>query len=269
MERLIKTARLFYAIGIAGLGIQQFFYADFRPVILPPAWPQWIHSSPIWAYITGVALIVAGIFISLGKKARMVSLLLGGFLLLLFLAFHVPYLLFVNPDSPRHLGLWTNPLKELALSGGAFVIAGSFWDEKFPAGNKNDLFLALLEKFIPLGSIFFSITMIVFGIDHFLYTEFVATLVPGWIPGPVFWTYFAAVALIGSGVAIILKIKLKPIALLLAAMIFLWFIFLHIPRAVADPFTDKGNEVSSVFEALNFSGIAFLIAYGGKRSKNR
>ena len=62
---------------------------------------------------------------------------------------------------------------------------------------------------IPIGKIFFSITMISFGIDHFLYTGFVATLVPSWFADHNFWAYFAGVALIGSGVAIILEIKCK------------------------------------------------------------
>ena len=83
---------------------------------------------------------------------------------------------------------------------------------------------------------------------------------PSWIPDHIFWTYFTAVSLIGSGVAIILKIRLKAIGILLGTMIFLWFVFLHIPRAIANPFRDKGNEVTSVFEALAFSGIAFIIA---------
>jgi hypothetical protein len=43
-------------------------------------------------------------------------------------------------------------------------------------------------------------------------------------------------------------------------MIFLWFIMLHIPRAIADPHSGNGNEWTSVFEALAFSGIAFLMA---------
>jgi uncharacterized membrane protein YphA (DoxX/SURF4 family) len=96
--------------------------------------------------------------------------------------------------------------------------------------------------------------------DHFLYTEFVSKLVPSWIPGSTFWTYFAAVALIGSGIAIIFRIMLKQVALLLGTMLFLWLILLHIPRAIADPHIDKGNEVTSVFQALAFSGMAFIIA---------
>ena len=61
------------------------------------------------------------------------------------------------------------------------------------------------------------------------------------------------------------KIKLKVVGMLLGTMIFLWFVFLHIPRAIADPFVGKGNEVTSAFEALGFSGIAFVLAYGVQR----
>jgi uncharacterized membrane protein YphA (DoxX/SURF4 family) len=80
MEILLKTARAFYGIGIAALGIQQLIYADFRPVILP-SWPSWMHASAILANIVGAALIAAGIFTVLGKKERVVSLFLGGFFL--------------------------------------------------------------------------------------------------------------------------------------------------------------------------------------------
>ncbi|MEO6722644.1 MAG: hypothetical protein ABIN67_19900 [Ferruginibacter sp.] len=257
MKNLINTACAFYGIGVAGIGFQQFIYSDFRPVLLPP-WPLWMHASML-AYVTGGALVIAGICILLLKNIKEVSLLLGLLFLMMFLIFHVPYLLFINENSPRQLGLWTNPLKELALSGGAFVIAGFFREEDIPSTSKST-FLSLLEKLIPAGRIFFALTMIAFGIDHFLYAEFVATLVPSWIPGHTFWTYFAAVALIGSGVAIILKIKLELVGRLLALMLFLWFIMLHIPRAIVAPPSDNGNEITSVFQALAFSGIALAIA---------
>ena len=130
------------------------------------------------------------------------------------------------------------------------------------SNQKESSLISLLEKIIPFGGVFMCITMISFGIDHLLYTEGVSTLVPVWIPGRMFWTYFAGVALIGSGITIILRIQLKLSALLLALMILIWFLILHIPRAVADPYSLQGNEVSSVFEAFGFSGIAYLIAYG-------
>lgn len=264
METLIKAGRKFYGICLAGLGLQQFIYAGFLPVILP-AWPSWIPGPVLWAYLFGAVLIGAGTAILFEWRGRTVALVSGGVFFALFLLGHVPHLIFFNPHS-NHLGTWTNALKMLALSGGAFVVAGSYTDE-ISVGNKSSLIM-LLEKFVPFGSIFFSVTMIVFGIDHFLYVEFVATLVPAWIPGNIFWTYFAAIALIGSGVTIILRIKLKLVGLLLGTMIFLWFILLHIPRAIADPAGNMGNEVTSVFQALGFSGIAFVLAHG-VRSVNK
>jgi uncharacterized membrane protein YphA (DoxX/SURF4 family) len=179
-----------------------------------------------------------------------VCLALALFFFLLFLCFHVYDQLFRSPYS-FHLGLWTNPLKELAFSGGALIMAASFTEAASHASDK---------LFLIIGRIFFSAMLIAFGIDHFLYTEFVATLVPNWLPGHLFWTYFGAVALIGSGACIMLKVKIRLVSILLGIMLFLWFVILHIPRAIVAPATDKGNELTSVFQALAFSGIAFVIA---------
>ena len=257
MEKLIKSGQVFFGIAIAGLGVQQFLYAGFRPVILP-AWSSPLYGIAFWAYLAGAALTAAAFAIIFEKQGRVISLWLGGLFLAFFCLGHVPFELFADPYS-QHLGTWTNALKELALSGGAFVVAGSFPLIKIN-GKKKPVMIEWLEKLIPAGPVFFSITMICFGIDHFLYTGFVKTLVPAWISHEVFWTYFAAVALIGSGLAIILKIRLRLVGMLLGAMLFLWLLILHIPRAVADPYGDKGNEITSVFEALGFSGIAFIIA---------
>ena len=80
--------------------------------------------------------------------------------------------------------------------------------------------------------------LIAFGVDHFLYSEFVATLVPGWIPVHIFWTYASAGALIGSGICILVKFKIRLISFLCGIMLFLWFAILHIPRAIADPYVN-------------------------------
>lgn len=257
MEKLIKVGRIFYGIAIAGIGFQQIFYADFHPMTFPPQ-HAWLPGPAIWAYVTGAALIIVGAAIVFEKYARTVSLILGGVFFAIFCFYYIPYEVIVDPYY-KHLGVWANAEKELALAGGAFVVAGSF-PKHHTNARKSSLFIKALEKLIPFGGIFFSVTMISFGIDHFLYTAGIATMVPSWIPSHVFWTYFAAVALIGAGIEIIFKVKLDVIATLLGTMIFIWFIILHIPGAIAHPFTDKGNEVTSAFSALAFSGTAFVIA---------
>jgi uncharacterized membrane protein YphA (DoxX/SURF4 family) len=91
--------------------------------------------------------------------------------------------------------------------------------------------------------------------------------VPGWIPWPYFWTYFAGSALIAGGVGIVINVKRRLAAFLLGLAIFSWFIVLHIPRAIADPHSGNGNEWTSVFEAFGFSGIALILSGRGSRGR--
>jgi uncharacterized membrane protein len=60
-----------------------------------------------------------------------------------------------------------------------------------------------MEAFLYSGRFLLALPMMIFGIEHFVFAKFVATLVPTWIPWHMFWTYFVGVALIASGLAII------------------------------------------------------------------
>lgn len=248
-----KLWRAFFGLSIIAIAVQQFTYGAFRPVIMPP-WPAALSGNVAVVWGGGILLIVASAAIILGIKTRAVATYLGVLLLLLLIAFHIPYGIQANL---HFLGGWGDAFKLLAFSGGAFIVASSVADTD----------TNVLEKLIPVGRFFFAITILVFGIEHFIYAPFVQTLVPAWIPGHIFWTYFAGVALIAAGAGIILNVQLRLAANLLGIMIFLWFMLLHIPRAIADPHSGNGNEVTSAFEALGFSGIAFLLAAVSRQTK--
>lgn len=262
MNTLIKIGRLFFGLGIISYGIQQIIIKDFRPQILP-GFPAWVHEYSVFPIVTGVIMVVIGLIISglfkvndANKKS--ICLYLGFYFLSLIVVSHIPYLLFVYPHKLSHLGSWGDALKELAFSGGAFVMAGSFL--KSPSvPNKNKFFENEQEKITFLGRIFFCTTIILFGCNHFVYD--ISMMVPRWLGMQTFWSYFGGFALIGSGIAIMFKIYLKPVALLLATMLFLWFVFLHVPTAIAHPYAGRGNQIVSAFDALLFCGIALVLAF--------
>jgi len=259
MEKYSSIWRLFYALAIIGIAVQQMVLGIFMPVIISPNAPL-LSGSLVGVWIISILLLSASLVIIIsGRYARAASLLTGGFLLLLFIVFHLPYQLKTNL---HFLAGWSDALKILALSGGAFVAAGS-------VATKSRLVKTtpILQSFIPLGRFFFAIDLLVAGIMHFVYISFVVMLVPAWIPWHIFWSYLAGIALIAGALGIILDIKLQLAATLLGAVIFIWLITLHIPRAIADPVTGHGNEIVSVFEALGFSGIAFLIAGNAKKKR--
>jgi len=259
MGNLSNVGRIFYGIAIAGIGFLTIYYNDFPYMLIPPK-HLWIPGLVMLAYISGALLILAGACIVFEKKTRSISLLLGTVLLLIFCFCFIPYE-FMASSNYMHLVDWENAEKELALAGGAFVIAGCF-------SEKNEIpHIRFLTKLIPFGAIFFSITMISFGTLHFLYAKNVSDYVPSWVPNRLFWAYLAGIGLIGSGLAIILKIKPGIAAALLGTMIFIWFIILHIPRVIVSPVAYMGSEVTSAFLALAYSGIAFVIAGAPKKQQ--
>jgi uncharacterized membrane protein YphA (DoxX/SURF4 family) len=257
MRNLSKPGRIFYGVAIAGIGLQTIYYHDF-PYILSLPEHFWIPARVMLAYVFGTMFILAGASVVFEKKTRQISLLFGAVLLLIFCFYYIPYE-FMTGTNYLHLGQWENAEKELAFAGGAFVIAGCFSEK-----NENSL-TGFLGKLIPFGAIIFAITIVSFGILHFLYAKEASGYIPSWIPNHMFWMYFCGAALLGSGIAIILKIKTGLSAALLGTMIFTWFIILHVPKVIAAPVADRAGEITSAFLALGYSGIAFVIAGAAKK----
>ena len=108
------------------------------------------------------------------------------------------------------------------------------------------------------GRVFFALTLVVFGVQHFLYAGFIATLVTAWIPGHIFWAYFVGVAFIAAALSISTKVYGRLAATLLGMMFLLWVIVLHAPRVFHS--VRNGNEWTSAAIALAMSGAAFSVA---------
>jgi uncharacterized membrane protein len=267
MKQLTTIGRALYGTGLVAVGIHQLLLKDFREDILAP-FPAWPHHYIIFPVLAGIALLCAGIMITGLFKTRLAikknTCLYTGFCFLaLIIISQLPYILIFSPDKMSRLDVWFSAGEELAYCGGAFVMAGSFATNNVREGKKN-FFQISLEKLVPLGRIFFAMLILLFGCSHFVFTDFVSTMVPKWAGPPLFWTYFAGAALIGSAIAIIFKIWIKVAALLLAIMLFFFFIFFHVPDAIANPYLSSGNEIVRAIIALLFCGIASVISSTAK-----
>ena len=256
---LLPVGRTFFAAGLASIGLMHFFFRTF-PLVVIPNFPAWLPLRLVCVYAVGTALTAAGIAMLFNLKGRKVAAWTGVALIVLVLIAHIPSQL--SGPNASMLGAWTNTIKELALAGGAWIVALSFSQEGSALPD-------WLEKALPLGRYFFAFLLVIFGTDHFVYSKFVALIIPVWAGAPMFWTYFAGAALISGGLGITVK-RVAPLAsLLVGVMIFLWVPMLHIPRAIADPYTSVGNEWASVFEATAFSGMALMLARLSLKERER
>lgn len=251
MKNLTRIGRIFFAVALIGLGVEHFIFQDFVTA-RAPAWPESIAGGQIWAYLTGAIFIMISIALLSGKKARQAAILAGALIFLWALFRHIPV---VAADSFLS-GAWTRAGKALTFFGGVLAIAATFPKVKANLNRSFLKFVNLGNEFIILGRICLGLFLVITGIQHFMATGFVASLIPGWFPGDaVFWTYFAGVALIAGGIGLFIPKTAMLAGFLSGMMVFSWFWIVHLPRAFAST-----SDGIAVFEALAVSGIAFVIA---------
>jgi uncharacterized membrane protein len=261
MDRLISIGRVFFAIGLIAWGIQHLASGDFVTRVVP-YWPAWMPARALGVYLVGAALIAAGTAILLHLQARAAALAFSVLAFLSFVFLHLP----LAASGPLWGGAWTSAGKALVMCGGALCIAVSLaeTEREPPAGLLSSA--RARDGFVIWGRVCLGAFMMLAGIQHFMFAGFVATLVPAWIPGALFWTYFAGVALIAGGAGIVMPFVTRLAAMLSGAMIFSWVFLVHVPLVVKNP--HSANDVAAVFEALAFSGVAFLVAGLASRIPN-
>ena len=232
------VGRVCFGIAMLGFAAQHFATLDFATRVVL-AWPG--VNRELGAIVAGVILAASGGAALADRGLRLAGALLaalfGGGLLLTGL-----------PKALTHWQVgaaWTGPCKILVFVGGAVLLGTSTRAATRLAGWNFCRFAFAL--FLTLG-----------GVQHFVYASFVQTLIPRYFPAPLFWTYAAGVALIAAGIGLCFARTVRPAGLAAGAMIFSWFLILHIPRAV-EAWTDRG-EWSGVAESLAMAGIACLIA---------
>jgi hypothetical protein len=247
--RYLNLGRSVFGISIAALGLQHFFIDHV------------IVSRPFPGSFLGALFQFVGLFYDIGLITLGSAILFTyrikaaafGLGLLIFgwaLFRHLPLVIanFADPGEINSLFM------ALAISGGSFIISNSIQPDSY----FYRLYPLVDQKRVKLvGSSFYGISVFVFGIQHILYASFIASLIPGWIPGNHFWAYTTGIALIGSGASIVLGWKSKYSASCVGAMIFLWIPLVHFPRIHSNP----GNhyEWTSFLQASIIATSAFVL----------
>jgi uncharacterized membrane protein len=246
-----SAGRLVFAAAITALGVEHFLCAHFPGAVVPVI--PWIPAYPPLVYLTGSALVAAGLAMALGRKARPAAILLGALFFGCALVLELPQVV----QAPFDLSLRTGLFELLALGGAAWTLAA-----RLPVDGKTS---PLLDSVLRWGRYVFAASSVVFGITHLLIPEFIATLIPPWFPGGLFWAYFTGVAFIAAGVSLATQRLDRLAAALLGSMFLVWFLFLHVPRLTALPRAKDPDEWSSAFIALGLCGASWLMPHRRRR----
>lgn len=125
LDKIARASRYVFAVLLVIFGIQQFLNLDFLTAKVAPYLP----ARFVWVYLTGAAMVVAGVCVLTNKKARLAAFALGVLMLTLNLLLHA----FLLARTPHVALLWTAAMLDLALTCGAFLLAATFSAKRISA----------------------------------------------------------------------------------------------------------------------------------------
>jgi uncharacterized membrane protein len=230
-----------YGFGIVALAVMCLIWGDFhggQPV------PKTFPARTTLAYAVAVFMLIAGVALEWRRTRLWAAAALAAYYGIIVVLLMNVRLVLRNLEI---YGAYDSMAEQAAITAGAFIIWASL----------ANLDAARSARFIRIGQIAFGICAIVFGGAHFVYMNLTAPLVPTWLPpNQLFWGYATGVFHIAGGLAIILNIRARLAASLLAVMYALFTLAL-VPGLLTQPSFFGWTEIAT---SVILVGVAWVVA---------
>jgi uncharacterized membrane protein YphA (DoxX/SURF4 family) len=210
-----RTALAAATLGLGALGLSVGDFAlQWQPV------PETMPARAALAYWTALLLATLGAALLVARFRTVSALCVSATFFLWAFALHGPGVL----AAPLDIGAWLGLGEILAIASGALMLAAA---------------QSAVPAFTRWGGIvgrsLFGACLPVFGLSHFAYIDFTASMIPAWIPAHVFFAWFTGACHVAAGLSILSGILARLASLLFALMVSGFVLLLHAPRVIADP----------------------------------
>ena len=222
---MLKLDRVFFALGLIGLGVLSLVYGDFALQWQPV--PVWVPAREYLAYASGAIMIVGGAGLLSKRTAVLSSGVLLVYLLLWLLLLKLPHVVLAPLVEVNWLGFG-----EIAVIVAAGLVL--FAEDRGQRESSN-LKFATGESGMRIARFLFGFALIPIGLSHFVYAPQTIGFVPTWLPFRPAWAYLGGAGHIAAGLGVIFGVVPRLAAMLEAAMIGVFTVLVWVPLVVKTP----------------------------------
>lgn len=115
-----------------------------------------------------------------------------------------------------------------------------------------------MKKITTLGRILFAIPFALFGINHFLMTDYYLGMLTSFIPLGAYTIILTGIMLIAASISIITKKFVKFSTIMLAGMLFIFIVTIHIPHLIEG--RDVTVTIITLLKDISLMGGSLMIA---------
>ncbi len=116
----------------------------------------------------------------------------------------------------------------------------------------------LMKNMTTIGRILFAVPFALFGINHFLMTDYYVGMLTSFVPQGAYTIIIVGLLLISASISIISRKYVKIATLMLACLLFIFIITIHIPHLFQD--ADKTTTIIALLKDISLMGGSLLIA---------
>jgi putative oxidoreductase len=126
-----------------------------------------------------------------------------------------------------------------------------------------------MKKITTIGRVLFAIPFAIFGINHFLMTDYYIGMLTSFIPLGAYTIILTGIMLIAASLSIIFKMYIKLTTLMLAGLLFFFIITIHIPHLLSG--VDHEITLIALLKDISLMGGSLMIAgiYSEQESTSR
>src|SRR5438093_11385827 len=225
--RIASWGHAVFAATVITLGILGLIKGDFTPIWLPV--PKGVPAREVLAYLCAIVFLLSGIGLLWQRAATVASRVLLSFLLAWLLLLNLPQLF-------RHPGMqltWA-ACKTAVMVAAAWVLYVWF------AGDRDRQRLGLFadDRGVRTARALYGLSLVPFGLAHFMYLDATTVLIPRWLPWHVAWAYFTGAAFIAAGLAVTVGVFARLAAALSTLQLGLFGLIVWTPRVLAGAVND-------------------------------
>ena len=243
--------RRIYGLGAIALGIVELRYGAFADVWLRV--PAHLPAYHFLAYAAAGLLMLGGLAINITRTAAIGALGLAA----VFAAGLVGTLLPAALAKPATWGAWQGVAESTVMA-----LSGALAYAQTPGVSATGA--PRMARIARLG---FGACLLIFGVSHFVYAKFTASMVPAWLPpSQLAWAYATGVAQIAAGLAMLSAVRARLAAVLLTVMYFAFGVLVHAPSVIADP-ASHANWAENAINLI-LTGGAWILADSLRRRRS-
>src|SRR5262245_3243805 len=226
--RIASAGHLFFAAMLIWLGVMGLAKGDFVQIWDPV--PKWVPARTALAYLCACISVVGGIGLLWQRTQALAARVVFASLLVWLLVLRLPNLFY---QKPLVLVAWS-------FGSTAVMLAAAWVLYIWFAGERDRQRFGFLtdERGLRVARTLYGVSLIPFGLAHFMYLDATTVLIPGWLPWPTAWAYFTGACFIAAGLAVMSGVAARLGATLSTLQMGLFGLIVWVPRVVAGTVSD-------------------------------